>query len=147
MMHEPLTEQEKQEQSQETFQVPVPEGKRTALLRYLIIMFAVAFVLVLMSMVLQVRSSNATVSQLHQSSTSALTRAQKLQDDNRALSVRVAVLEQELTATAAAASWSPFPKRATTPSPSTVSIRSRPPTAAGCWAPTTPSAPRSLPPI
>ena len=100
MSNEPLTTQEKEEiagENQEVFQLRVSESKRTALLRYLIIMFAVAFVLVLMSMVLQVHSSNATVSELHQSSTSAMAKAQKLQDDNRALSDKVAVLEQELT--------------------------------------------------
>lgn len=99
MSNEPLTAPEKEEipgENQEVFQMRVSEGKRTALLRYLIIMFAVAFVLVLMSMVLQVHSSNATVSELHKSSTSAMAKAQQLQDDNRALSDRVAVLEQEL---------------------------------------------------
>ncbi|MBQ3107363.1 MAG: hypothetical protein IJC68_01980 [Firmicutes bacterium] len=98
MNKEPLTEQAKTEEKSEVFQISVPEGKRTALLRYLIIMFAVAFVLVLMSMVLQVRSSNATVSELHRSSTSAIKRAEALQDENRSLSNRVAALEQELQA-------------------------------------------------
>ena len=99
MSNEPLMTEEKTEnagEKQEVFQLRVSESKRTALLRYLIIMFAVAFVLVLMSMVLQVRSSNATVSELHQSSTSAMAKAQQLQDNNRALSDRVAALEQEL---------------------------------------------------
>ena len=99
MSNEPLMTEEKAEntgEKQEIFQMRVSESKRTALLRYLIIMFAVAFVLVLMSMVLQVRSSNATVSELHQSSTSAMAKAQQLQDNNRALHDRVTALEQEL---------------------------------------------------
>ena len=58
---------------------------RNALLRYVIIMFAVALVLVLLSMVLQTKSSNATISDLHHSSTSALTRAEALQNANREL--------------------------------------------------------------
>lgn len=82
----------------ETFQTPVPDSKRTALLRYMIIMFAVAFVLVLLSMVLQVRSSHSTISELHQSSTSALTKAKQLQDTNRDLQDQIKELQKQLTA-------------------------------------------------
>lgn len=85
------------EQAPETFQTRMPESKRTALLRYMIIMFAVAFVLVLMSMVLQTRSSNSTISELHQSSTSALTKAKQLQDTNRDLQDQLRRLNDEMS--------------------------------------------------
>jgi len=86
------------EQSPETFQTHMPDSKRTALLRYMIIMFAVAFVLVLMSMVLQTRSSNSTISELHQSSTSALTKAKQLQDTNRDLQDQIRQLNKDMDA-------------------------------------------------
>lgn len=59
--------------------------RRNALLRYIVIMFAVALVLVLLSMVLQNQNNNETITNLHQSSTSALTRAEALQNANREL--------------------------------------------------------------
>ncbi len=86
------------EQVPETFQTRMPDSKRTALLRYMIIMFAVAFVLVLMSMVLQTRSSNSTISELHQSSTSALTKAKQLQDTNRDLQDQIRELNKNIDA-------------------------------------------------
>lgn len=98
MSQENTPQQTPVEQAPETFQAPVPDSKRTALLRYMIIMFAVAFVLVLMSMVLQTKSSNSTISELHQSSTSALTKAKQLQDTNRDLQDQIKELNQELTA-------------------------------------------------
>jgi len=85
------------EQAPEVFQTRMPDSKRTALLRYMIIMFAVAFVLVLMSMVLQTRSSNSTISELHQSSTSALTKAKQLQDTNRDLQDQLRRLDKEMS--------------------------------------------------
>jgi len=66
---------------------------RNALLRYVIIMFAVALVLVLLSMVLQTKSSNSTISELHQSSTSALTRAEALQNTNRELEEKLKLVQ------------------------------------------------------
>lgn len=69
----------------ETFQARVPAQKRTALLRYMAVMFAAAFLLVLLSFVMQMRSSNTTISHLSQSSASALARAEQLQEDNREL--------------------------------------------------------------
>ena len=89
--------QQEREKAPETFQSPVSDSKRTALLRYMIIMFAVAFVLVLMSMVLQTKSSNSTISELHQSSTSALTKAKQLQDTNRDLQDQIKELNRQLT--------------------------------------------------
>lgn len=73
------------EEKQETFQERMPSAKRTALLRYMTVMFAAAFFLVLMSFVFQMKSHNTTVSELSQSSASALSRAQQLQEENREL--------------------------------------------------------------
>jgi len=85
-------------QEPEQFQSRVPESKRLALLRYMIIMFAMAFVLVLLSMVLQTKSSNQTITHLHNSSASAITRAEELQDENRELEEKLAQLSSQLLA-------------------------------------------------
>lgn len=69
----------------ETFQSKLPSKKRTALLRYMAVMFAAAFLLVLFSFVMQMRSSNTTISHLSASSASALARAEQLQEENRQL--------------------------------------------------------------
>ena len=47
------------------------------------ILFAVAFVLVLLSLILQTHSSKSTISELSAASTSALDNAVKLQEQNR----------------------------------------------------------------
>ena len=49
------------------------------------ILFAVAFVLVLLSLILQTHSSKSTISELSAASTSALDNAVKLQEQNRTL--------------------------------------------------------------
>lgn len=64
---------------------PVSDHKRTALLRYMTILFAVAFALVLLSYLIQVFSSRDTISQLSATSASALQNAERLQDTNREL--------------------------------------------------------------
>ena len=51
-------------------------------MRYVAIMFAVAFVLVLISLLGQMRNSMSTISELNQSSNSALQKAEQLQKDN-----------------------------------------------------------------
>ena len=61
------------------------EQKRTALLRYMMILFAVAFLLVLLSYLIQVFNSQSTISQLNATSASALQNAERLQDTNREL--------------------------------------------------------------
>ena len=60
------------------------ERKKSALLRYVAIMFAVAFVLVLFSLLGQMRNSMSTISELNQSSSSALQKAEQLQERARA---------------------------------------------------------------
>lgn len=64
---------------------PMEESRKTALLRYLAILFAVAFLLVLISMLAQMRNSQTTISQLTQSSTSAAQNIEQLQENNRSL--------------------------------------------------------------
>lgn len=92
---------------------PVSDHKRTALLRYMTILFAVAFALVLLSYLIQVFSSRDTISQLNATSASALQNAERLQDTNRELteenerlsdeldSARASILEYQESVTAA----------------------------------------------
>lgn len=72
------------------------DKKKTALLRYMTILFAVAFLLVLFSMLTQMRNSQSTISQLNQSSSSALQKAELLQEENRTLEEKNADLQQQL---------------------------------------------------
>ena len=62
-------------------------AKRNAFLRYMTIIFAVAFLLVLISLVLQAHTAKAALSDLKESNSSALSNAavnaELLQDENR----------------------------------------------------------------
>ena len=76
---------------------------RNALLRYMTILFAVAFLVVTVSLVISMRASQNTITALNQTSASALQNAEQLQDSNRDLSDenaklrdRVAELEDQL---------------------------------------------------
>ena len=69
---------------------PIDEKKKLALLRYLAILFAVAFLLVLLSLLGQMRSTNAAMDQIN-----ALQKAEALQEQNRQL-------EKDLSGTRAA---------------------------------------------
>ncbi len=80
------------------------EQKKNALLRYMAILFGLAFLLVLLSFLIQMRDSRETISDLSQSNASALQNAGKLQDDNMSLLLeneelreRIASLETELS--------------------------------------------------
>ena len=64
---------------------PLDDKRKAALLRYLGVMFVVAFVFVLISMMGELRDKQATIKELDSSSTSALTKVEQLQDDNRQL--------------------------------------------------------------
>ena len=75
---------------------PLSDRKKTALLRYMAILFAVAFVLVLMSLVLQMHNSQATISQLHETNSNALTNAEQLQAQNRDLQQEKTDLQTQL---------------------------------------------------
>ncbi len=77
-------------------QAPVSDHKRTALLRYMTILFAVAFALVLLSYLIQVFSSRDTISQLSATSASALQNAERLQETNRELTEENKRLSDEL---------------------------------------------------
>lgn len=76
--------------------------KRNAFLRYMTIVFAVAFLLVLISMVFQMHTAKTAMSDLKESNSSALTNAavnaELLQDDNRKLQEEVDSLKEELAA-------------------------------------------------
>ena len=74
---------------------PLSDARKAALLRYMAILFAVAFLLVLLSLILQTHS---TISELSAASTSALDNAVKLQEQNRALQEEKQQLEDELDA-------------------------------------------------
>ena len=80
-------DEENKNQNQEHAQPPAPlsDARKAALLRYMAILFAVAFLLVLLSLILQTHSSKSTISELRAASTSALDNAVKLQEENRAL--------------------------------------------------------------
>jgi len=64
---------------------PLSDKKKTALLRYMAILFAAAFVMVLVSMVLQMRNSQQTISELNETKSNALSNAEQLQAQNREL--------------------------------------------------------------
>ena len=74
----------------------VNQQKRTALLRYMTVLFAVAFALVLLSYLIQVFNSQSTISQLNATSASALQNAERLQDTNRELTEENKRLNDEL---------------------------------------------------
>lgn len=61
------------------------EKRKRALINYMAILLAVAFLLVALSLGIQYRDSQATISQLGASATSAMEKADKLQEDNRLL--------------------------------------------------------------
>ena len=91
-------DEEKKNQNQEPAQPPAPlsDARKAALLRYMAILFAVAFVLVLLSLILQTHSSKSTISELSAASTSALDNAVKLQEQNRTLQEEKQQLQDEL---------------------------------------------------
>jgi len=75
---------------------PLDEKKKTALLRYILILFAAAFLIVLLSLLSQMRDTRHELSKLNQSSSSALQKAEQLQDTNRQLEEENERLQQEL---------------------------------------------------
>lgn len=74
---------------------PLSESRKSALLRYMTILFCAAFVLVLISLILQMHSSEAKISELNAASTSALSNAEALQTENRTLQDEKIALEEE----------------------------------------------------
>lgn len=74
------------------------DEKKSALMRYLTVMFAVAFIMVLVSFLIQNHSSNQQITKLSESTSSALVRAEALQTQNRELEDENEKLKQELEA-------------------------------------------------
>ena len=83
-------------QSPEDVRAALSDKRRTALLRYMAILFGVAFLLVLLSFLIQMRDSRETISDLHQSNASALQNAGKLQEENQALTAENEQLRLQL---------------------------------------------------
>ncbi len=81
---------------------PLDEKRKNAVMRYIFILFAVAFLLILLTYFIQLRDSNETISDLAQSSASAMQNAEKLQDDNRLLTARVEEFESQVNTLTAA---------------------------------------------
>lgn len=75
---------------------PLDEKKKNALMRYIFILFAVAFLLILLTFFMQLRDSNQTISELMQSNASAVQNAEKIQEENRLLLEQTAGMELEL---------------------------------------------------
>ena len=86
---------EQQNAPQDKQPAPLSEARKTALLRYMAVLFAVAFLLVLLSLILQAHSSKATISELTQTSSSALSNVEQLQAQNRDLQDEKQTLTQE----------------------------------------------------
>lgn len=82
--------------NEEKKNAPVSSEKRTALLRYLAILFAVAFLLVLLSYLIQAFHSQSTIDKLNITSASALQNAVSLQETNRELTQENKILNDEL---------------------------------------------------
>ena len=70
--------------------------KKNALVRYMAILFGVAFLLVLLSFLIQLRDSRETISDLSQANSSALQNAGKLQEDNQRLVQDNETLRQQI---------------------------------------------------
>lgn len=70
---------------QEPERAPGQTSRNNALLRYISILFCAVFLLVALSFLRQLRNSQETISQLNQNASSALSKAEQLQDENRAL--------------------------------------------------------------
>lgn len=87
-----MSEEEKINQPEKT---GLDEKRKSALLRYIAILFAIAFVLVLLSMFGQMRNSQTAISELSQSSSSALQKAEQLQQDNLELTEENNELSQD----------------------------------------------------
>ena len=86
-----ITTQEPEPQTEK-----LPTAKRTALIRYLAILFVFAFLIVLGSLFLQYRSTaTQRISDLTSEKTSALAHAEQLQSENMELQQTVTKLEAE----------------------------------------------------
>ena len=85
----------KKPDTNEPQQARVPAGKRYALLRYMAIMFAVAFVLVLLSLIFESRGNDKSISELQTANSGVLARAEALQAENESLKSENETLKNE----------------------------------------------------
>lgn len=81
--------------NEEEKQQGLSEKRKAALLRYMAILFAMAFLLVAASLVMQMHDSRTTISELNETSSSALSNAEQLQEQNRELQEKTQALEDE----------------------------------------------------
>lgn len=81
-------DEEKIVQNEEQERKPLSETKKTAVLRYMTVLFAVAFTLVLVSFFVQ-------TARLNETSSSAMANAELLQDQNRQLQEELALVKAE----------------------------------------------------
>lgn len=72
------------------------EKRKRALINYMAILFAVAFLLVALSLGIQYRDSQATISQLGANARTAVEKAETLQDENQELSQDLSRTQQAL---------------------------------------------------
>lgn len=91
-----MNEDNQNEQGTPEERSALDDKKKTALLRYIAILFAIAFLFVLFSMLQQTRDNQAKISELNQSSASALQKAEQLQTTNRELQEENTVLRSEV---------------------------------------------------
>ncbi len=94
MIEEPEKQEEPkpQEQNREVCAKKKTAVRERALITYLTLLFGVAFILVLLSFVMQQRD----ISQAHKNTSNALSRAEQLQDDNRDLAEKLQEVQAEL---------------------------------------------------
>ena len=91
-----MSEENKNQTPQEQDAEKLPKAKRTALIRYIAILFVFAFLIVLGSLFLQYRSTaTKQISDLTSEKTSALARAEQLQNENLELKKTVSKLEAD----------------------------------------------------
>ena len=95
MCEQPANREPAQEDGQ-VQKATLTDKKRNALLRYMAMLFGVAFLLVLLSFLIQMRDSRQTISDLNQSNASALQNAGKLQEENQMLTAANAELQEQL---------------------------------------------------
>lgn len=92
---QPETEQEVPPQEEPARPV-LSERRKRALILYMACLLLAAFLLVTASLILEIRSSRDTNSELSQGKNNAIAKAEQLQDENRTLSNANAVLQDNL---------------------------------------------------
>lgn len=72
-------------------------ARNQAVMRYMALLFGIAFVVVLLSFIVSRKDSRETIHQLNQNANSALSHAEQLQDENRSLTEKNSTLTASLT--------------------------------------------------